>query len=97
LRELRQLISLVKTELSSVRTPALLLQAKDDDVTSPKNSEYLARRLGGPARIELLHDCYHMITIDQQRDEVVRLSAEFFRSCLADTAPGKAANNLATE
>jgi carboxylesterase len=97
LRELRQLISLVKTELSSVRTPALLLQANDDDVTSPKNSEYLARRLGGPARIELLHDCYHMITIDQQRDEVVRLSAEFFRSWLPDTAPSKAVNNPATK
>jgi carboxylesterase len=89
LRELRQLISLVKTELSLVRTPALLLQAKHDDLTSPKNSEYLACRLGGPVQIELLHDCYHMITIDQQRDEVVRLSAEFFRSCLGDSAASK--------
>lgn len=95
LRELRQLISLVKTELSSVRTPALLLQARDDDVTSPKNSEYLARHLGGPTRVELLHDCYHMITIDQQRDDVVRLSAEFFRNCLVDTARSKATNNQA--
>ena len=93
LRELRQLISLVKTELSSVRTPALVLQAKDDDVTSPRNSEYLARHLGGPTRVELLRDCYHMITIDQQRDEVVRLSAEFFRGCLVDTARSKAANS----
>ena len=82
LRQLRQLISLVKTELSSVRTPALVVQAKDDDLTSPKNSEYLTRHLGGRTRVELLNDCYHMITIDQQRDEVVRLSAEFFRSCL---------------
>lgn len=83
LRQLRQLISLVKTELSSVRTPALVVQAKDDDLTSPKNSEYLTRHLGGPTRVELLNDCYHMITIDRQRDEVVRLSADFFRSCLA--------------
>ncbi|MBI3529322.1 MAG: alpha/beta fold hydrolase [Betaproteobacteria bacterium] len=97
LRELRQFISLVKTELSSVHTPALVLQAKEDDVTSPRNSEYLARHLGGPTRVELLHDCYHMITIDQQRDEVVRLSAEFFRSCLVDTARRKAANNLAPD
>jgi carboxylesterase len=95
LRELRQLIGLVKTEMSSVRTPALVLQARDDDVTSPRNSEYLARHLGSPARVELLHDCYHMITIDQQRDEVVRLSAEFFRSCLLDTARSKATDNLA--
>jgi len=38
-----------------------------------------------------------LTTIDQQRDEVVRLSAEFFRSCLADTAPSKATNNPATK
>ena len=93
LRELRQFIGLVKTEIPSVRAPALVLQAKDDDVTSPRNSEYLAHHLGGPTRVELLHDCYHMITIDQQRDEVVRLSSEFFRSCLVDTARTKAANN----
>ncbi len=92
LRELRQFISLVKTEIPAVRAPALVLQAMNDDVTSPKNSEYLVRHLGGPARIELLHDCYHMITIDQQRDEVVRLSAEFFRSCV-DVPRSKAANN----
>jgi len=84
LRELRQLIRLVKSELPSVLTPTLVLQAKDDDVTSPRNSEYLARNLGGPTRIELLHDCYHMITIDQQRDKVVTLSAEFFHGCLSD-------------
>lgn len=95
LRELRQLIGLIKTEIPSVRTPALVLQARDDDVTSPRNSEYLARNLGGPTRIELLHDCYHMITIDQQRDEVVRLSAEFFRACLRDTPRGKTGNYAA--
>lgn len=82
LRELRQLIEIVKKELPAVQTPALVIQAMDDDVTSPKNSEYLARHLGGPVSVEFLDDCYHMITIDQQRHEVVRLSAEFFRSCL---------------
>ena len=97
LRELRQLIGLMKTELSSVRTPALVLHASDDDVTSPRNSEYLARHLGGPTRVELLHDCYHMITIDQQRDEVVRLSVEFFQSCLVDSARCAASNDAAPD
>ena len=82
LRELKQLIAVVKNEMRSIRTPALILQAKDDDITSPKNAEYLARRLAGPVTVEYLDDCFHMITIDQQRDEVTRLSAEFFRRCL---------------
>ena len=83
LRELRQLIQIVKKEMHSIRTPALVIQARDDDVTSPRNTEYLARHLGGPVSVEFLDDCYHMITIDQQRHDVIRLSAEFFRRCLS--------------
>jgi len=90
LRELRQLIGIVKKEMPSIHTPALVLQAKDDDVTSPKNAEYVARRLGGPVSVEYLDDCYHMITIDQQRDDVIRLSAEFFRRCLTRPLRGQA-------
>ncbi len=82
LRELRKLIRIVKREMPAIQTPALVLQARDDDVTSPRNAKYLKRHLGGRTRVEYLDDCYHMITIDQQRDEVIRLSAEFFRTCL---------------
>jgi len=91
LRQLRQLIAIVKKEMPAIRTPALVLQAKDDDVTSPKNAEYVARHLGGLVSVEYLDDCYHMITIDQQRNDVVRLSAEFFRRCLSRPLPGQPA------
>ena len=90
LRELRRLIGLVKREMPAIKTPALVLQAREDDMTSPRNAEYLARHLGGPVRVEYLEDCYHMITIDQQRDDVIRLSAEFFRHCLSRASPGPA-------
>jgi carboxylesterase len=89
LRELRKLIEIAKKEMPSIRTPALVIQARDDDVTSPRNTEYLARHLGGPVSVEFLDDCYHMITIDQQRHDVVRLSAEFFRRCLSRPLPGQ--------
>jgi carboxylesterase len=95
LRELRQLIAVVKSEMRFVRAPALVLQAREDDVTSPKNSEYVARRLGGPVRLEYLDDCYHMITIDQQRDDVIRLSAEFFSRCLNHPKPGQITSEAA--
>src|SRR5258706_850465 len=91
LRQLRQLIGIVKKEMPSIRTPAPVLQPKDDDVTSPKNAKYVARHLGGLVSVEYLDDCYHMITIDQQRDDVVRLSAEFFRRCLSRPLPGQTA------
>jgi carboxylesterase len=90
LRELRRLIGIVKREMPVVKTPALVLQAREDDMTSPRNAEYLARHLGGQVRVEYLEDCYHMITIDQQRDDVIRLSAEFFFHCLTRVSPGHA-------
>jgi alpha-beta hydrolase superfamily lysophospholipase len=67
-----------------------VLQAREDDVTSPRNAEYLARHLGGETRVEYLEDCYHMITIDQQRDDVIRLSADFFRRCQSRALPSEA-------
>jgi len=87
LRELRQLIAIVKREMPAIQTPALVLQAREDDVTSPRNAEYLARHLAGQVRVEYLEDCYHMITIDQQRDDVIRLSADFFRRCQSRAQP----------
>ncbi|HEX2887069.1 alpha/beta hydrolase [Vineibacter terrae] len=78
LAELRRLISHVKRDLPRITTPALILQARDDDMTSPRNAAYLARRLAGPVRQVLLDDCYHMITIDKQREEVARQTASFF-------------------
>src|SRR5262249_33697813 len=39
------LVDVVKPELGSIRTPALLIQARDDDMASLKNSEHLQRHL----------------------------------------------------
>jgi carboxylesterase len=80
LRELRSLVRQLKRELPKVKTPALLLHARNDDVTSVKNADYVERHIGGPVRKVLLEDCYHMITVDRQRHEVARQSIEFFRA-----------------
>lgn len=77
LRELRALIARVKKITPTVRTPALILHAAEDDITSVSNALFLQRKLAGPRRTVLLDDCYHMITVDRQRDLVVRLSADF--------------------
>jgi carboxylesterase len=89
LRELRALIAKVKAETPSVKSPALVLQASDDDITSVKNAMFLQNNLGGPRRTVLLDDCYHMITVDRQRDLVVRLTAEYFAE-IAAAAPKRA-------
>jgi len=81
LGELLRLIRRVKRELHLITTPTLVLHALEDDVTSVRsNADYLERRLAGPVQKVLLDDCYHMITVDRQRREVVSRTAEFFRS-----------------
>lgn len=62
----------------SVRTPALLLHASDDDMSHPRNAEKLRARLGGPVELTFLHNSYHMIHVDQERRRVAELTADFF-------------------
>ncbi len=83
MRELQQLIRLVKRELPRITLPTLVIHAQEDDMTSPSNADYLEQHLGGPVRKVLLDDCYHIITVDRQRQEVIRESAHFFHALLA--------------
>ena len=34
--------------------------------------------MGGPTSVQLLDDSYHMIHVDQERDRVAAMTAEFF-------------------
>jgi len=79
LLELRRLVRVVIGELPRIATPILILHPAQDDVASPRNAEFIARHLAGPVEKVFLHDCYHMITVDRERDRVVALSAQHFR------------------
>ena len=72
-----ELVDVVKRELKSIHTPALLIQARDDDMSSLKNSEYLQRHLRGPVSTVILDDSYHIVTVDRQRDVVIESSTAF--------------------
>jgi carboxylesterase len=72
-----ELVDVVKRELTSIATPAVLIQARDDDMASLKNSEYLQRHLRGPVSTVILDDSYHIVTVDRQRDLVIEASAAF--------------------
>ena len=65
--------------LGKVRTPIQLLQAKDDDITSPKNSNFIFRHIGSPdKKIIFFEDSYHIITADQEREKVALAALTFF-------------------
>ena len=65
--------------LPKVTTPIQLLQAKDDDVTSPKNSFYISEHVGSKdKKVVLFEDSYHIIIADQERDKVAQETIAFF-------------------
>ncbi len=67
----------VKRRLRDVKTPALILHPREDDIADIDNSLYLQRKLGGPVEMTVLEDSYHIITLDKQRQLVVDRTAAF--------------------
>jgi len=80
LLELWRFRKMVMKAMPAVRTPALIVHASQDDVTSLWNVHYLQKHLAGPIETVLLDDCFHMITIDQQCQDVVSHTARFFQA-----------------
>lgn len=68
----------VKKEFSSVRAPILIMHAKEDDMTSVRNAQYVFKHIASPNKsLVLLDDSYHMITIDKQKDRVAQEAINF--------------------
>lgn len=77
LREFWTLVDIVKRELRRVRTPALIVHPRHDDIADLRNTMYLQRHLGGLVETVVLEDSYHIVTIDRQRDVVIDRTAAF--------------------
>ena len=83
LAEFYRLSFRVRKQLRSVRTPCLVVHARDDDVASLKNVRMVVRGVSGPVETVLLENSYHMITVDQERDKVIDRSVRFFNEVAA--------------
>ncbi len=81
LREADRLIRHVKRSLGRVRTPALLIHSREDDVASLANVR-LVRRLIASERVEevIVEDSYHMITLDNDREFAALKTVQFFNA-----------------
>lgn len=80
LRQLLDFVEVVKAEMPDITTPAIILHAAEDDVASRKNADYCERHLGGPKKKVLFHESYHIITVDRERNQVVREMVEYFKA-----------------
>lgn len=76
--EMRDLSNAVLKKLSAIRCPVLAVHAQHDDVSSVANAEVIAKRAQqAQVEIVLLHDSYHMITIDRERRTVINQAVAF--------------------
>jgi carboxylesterase len=87
LREADRLIRHVKRSLGRVSAPTLLIHAREDDIASLANVDFVRRRIGsGFVGVFVVDDSYHMITLDNDRDLAAQKSAQFFNAVADRTA-----------
>ncbi|TCM65245.1 carboxylesterase [Acinetobacter calcoaceticus] len=79
LYQLQRLSRQVKKNLHRIVAPSLSLHAYHDDVAARKNSQLIYNRVAGKKKLVWLHNSYHMITIDNDRKQVIDESIKFIR------------------
>lgn len=77
LMQFRFMAKTVKRELRNIRQPTLVCHPRHDDRGSLTNVELLQRQLAGRVTTVVLDDCYHVVTLDQQRDIVLEAALDF--------------------
>ena len=79
LHQLNKLIAHLTQRLPAIQTPVQLVQAREDDMTSMRNSTFIYDKIGSALKeIVYLEDSYHVITADQERGTVARSMDSFF-------------------
>lgn len=79
LYQMKLLVRYLSKRLLRMKTPVQLIQAKDDDMTSIKNSKYIYDRVKSEMKeMIFLYNSYHVISVDQERDIVAEKMEGFF-------------------
>ena len=77
----------VRHSLPNVVAPCLILHAENDDIAHHRNGELVRDNVSGPVEMVLLKNSYHMITIDNDRRELVSRSITFVRQHIPPSQP----------
>ena len=71
LAEADALIAHVLPRIDMINDPLLIMHAADDESVHPRNAQYIFDRVSSADKeLIFLGDCYHMITVDNERDTV---------------------------
>lgn len=88
IHEAERLIKSVRKHLSRVTVPTLVIHAEEDDVATPKSADFVVNHIGSDkVQKILLHDSYHMITLDNERERVAEETIKFFHDLNGLTTP----------
>lgn len=86
--EAELLIKSVKSRLRQVKAPALVIHAMEDDVSSTRSADFVSDHIGSDKLVKIvLHDSYHMITLDNERERVADEAIRFFLDVDGQSAP----------
>lgn len=79
LHQAEKLMRHTRRHLPAIVAPSLILHSSADDVASLKGAHMVQRRIrANDVRLVQLHDSYHMITLDNEREQVAALTVNFF-------------------
>ncbi|HJV06866.1 MAG TPA: alpha/beta fold hydrolase [Chromobacteriaceae bacterium] len=87
IREVDRLRHHLKARLADIHCSTLIVHAAEDDITSPRSARYLQQHLGGPVEYMPLNNSYHMVMVDNERNQVLERSQRFFSRPALNTSP----------
>jgi carboxylesterase len=65
--------------LNSVTTPLLIIHSQEDDLASVKGAKEVYNKVSSiDKELIILHDSYHMVLYDNEREYVFSKALEFF-------------------
>jgi carboxylesterase len=77
IRQVDRLRSWATAGAKNIKAPTLIVHAREDELTSLRSAEFLQARIVD-ARTVVLENSYHMICVDNDRDQVANSVLEFF-------------------
>ncbi len=85
----RRLIVRTRKHLEAIIAPLLLLHAEEDECATPRSAYEVSRRVSSTdKRLILLHDSYHMISMDREKQHVLDEMVNFLRKHITGPTPG---------
>lgn len=86
LREVDRVRELVQRGLENVLCPTLIMHANEDELTTTRSAHFLHAGIKD-SRMLLLEDSYHMICVDNDREQVAQAVLEFLNEPAPRPAP----------